>query len=458
MMQSKTGHHDSLQYVGHSGKAYMLVEKKSSTLLNDHQGSSSTNTAQHQMVKCSIRLKEGKSLLVKKQSEHTLTFKITPFTCAKYTVLSSGVQRVLVSVVELSVSDSSTSSATSPPSAASSAKQSYFVPELQFIFGSEEESKEWCDKIMNNVYCLCAELVTTKIQKDIQTRAVSPTQDVVPKMKTSVMEGYLIRKNQKHHIKTYQKPSVIFAELSNKQLLFYTSHKKSKVADVIGCRVDFTRERYFVEHLKIGSTTAQKSNFHPLAFTLDVTNEQEPRESFACPSITEAQKWTSSLGTPSSPELTVKTDGFDHHLESEGDEKDEEKLSDGGGDEDNGEEIDEELAMLLGLGCDSGTVVIHQDVPTKEDVVGDAVLETGEPDIFGKGKKGNVFGDSFWKPLPASATTPKEDTKTPPKSKLSETEMLKRRVAELEKLLEEKTRECESLKQQLNLQQNANVC
>nr|CAG4708021.1 unnamed protein product [Naegleria fowleri] len=446
-MQSKSGHDDpSLQYVGHSGKAYMLVEKKSSTTLS-HHGSPSSNT---QMVKCSIRLKEGKSLLVKKQSEHTLTFKITPFTCAKYTVLSSGVQRVLVSVSELSVNESFTTSSTVSPSS-SSAKQSYFVPELQFIFGSEEESKEWCDKIMNNVYCLCAELVTSKIQKDIQTRAVSPTQEVVPKMKTSIMEGYLIRKNQKHHIKTYQKPSVIFAELSNKQLLFYTSHKKSKVADVIGCRVDFTRERFFVEHLKIGSTTAQKNNIHQLAFTLEVTNEQEPRESFACPSISEAQKWMSTLGTPSSPELTVKTDGFDYHLESDGDEKDEEKLSDGG--EENSEEIDEELAMLLGLGSDSGTVVIHQDVPTKEDVVGDAVLETGEPDIFGKGKKGNVFGDSFWKPPPSSATT-----KTPPKPKLSETEMLKQRIAELEKLLEEKTKECENLKQQLSQQQNANVC
>lgn len=133
-MQSKSGHDDpSLQYVGHSGKAYMLVEKKSSTTLS-HHGSPSSNT---QMVKCSIRLKEGKSLLVKKQSEHTLTFKITPFTCAKYTVLSSGVQRVLVSVSELSVNESFTTSSTVSPSS-SSAKQSYFVPELQFIFGSEE--------------------------------------------------------------------------------------------------------------------------------------------------------------------------------------------------------------------------------------------------------------------------------------------------------------------------------
>ncbi|EFC35329.1 predicted protein [Naegleria gruberi] len=129
-------------YLGYSGKAYILVEKKSVN----------TNEGMH-MVKCSLRLKEGKSLLIKKQSEHTLTFKITPFTCAKYTPISSGSNqsvnsRVLVTVAELSSSSlgdksnntvvGNNSTISSQPTSAKQAKQSYFVPELQFIFGSLE--------------------------------------------------------------------------------------------------------------------------------------------------------------------------------------------------------------------------------------------------------------------------------------------------------------------------------
>ena len=150
----------NMAYVGHSGKAYMFIDKKQ---FNDSSSSGSSSS----MIKCSIRLKEGKSLLVKKQSEHTLTFKITPFTCAKYTIVATtgsstnnkgsppqhAVHRVLVCVSDLSCSsnfgaDKTTATIGNPSSTPSGSgplsvmtkqpKQCYFVSDLQFIFGSEE--------------------------------------------------------------------------------------------------------------------------------------------------------------------------------------------------------------------------------------------------------------------------------------------------------------------------------
>jgi len=221
--------------------------------------------------------------------------------------------------------------------------------------------------------------------------------------------------------------------------------------------------------VKLSVGSQNETLYHKRSFQLNVYTELEPREIFACPCDGDMRKWLTSLSTnPVSPEIVSKLEHFTSDVEPQKDH--DEKDSDEGGDDFGEEEMDEELAMLLGFGGD--TVVVHEDMPTKDkdEVVGDGILETGEPDIFEKRKK-NVFGGSFWKPLtptnkhpssssvfslsPPSNTSieisppPSDQPGLSPPKELTEVEYLRKRVAELEKLLESKTKECDGLRQEL---------
>ncbi|KAL9657351.1 hypothetical protein ABK040_014340 [Willaertia magna] len=394
-----------------------------------------------QMFKCSMRLK-GKTLLVKKQSEHTQTYKLTPFTCTyllpsfnSSSSTNNNNNRYIITITELLwvVSLGNTQS----PTHKQTTKYN-FISEINFIMKSMEEAQDFSIKIQNNIFNYCKKLIIPQEMNGREMKTQSPppqpltitTNNSQLSINKTIMEGFLIRKNQKLNVKTYEKPSIIYAEFQSNNLIFYSTQKKNRVADVLSCRIDFSKDKLLVEY---------KKEEHPYCFYLQVLDPislkpTDVNEVFVCPFEEELNRWLSCFKAFESSNKTM------NHLEEEPFNNEEQNNEE--------EEMDPEIAALLGLSGEN-TMVVHDSVKASDET---------EPDIFGKRKR-NVFGGTFWRApsikekeeKKGSATTPTSNAPITPTSifQIQTNEELRGRVCELERQLEEKTKECDSLKEEL---------